>query len=300
VGVSRSAVGERTLPQKTYVQRTVTVRPTALLIDDDVNGTAIFSWALRQQGFDVLTAEDGRAGASMASRGAADVVLLDLKLPDLSGLEVLRLIRRTTRTVPVIMMTAYRTTQSVVQAMRLGAVDYLEKPLTTDELLNAVRAALGPEVHRDADRAPLLVCHASARWADAVAQVIDAPEDPRTLELWGRYIGASRGSLRNWCRMAGLSPKRSLNVARMIRAITQASPRARLEDMVNVMDRRTLRQLLKLGDPSRNASDPIPATVDEFLARQRWISNPVAVDELRRTLFSKRMAGPIDEDDGAN
>ena len=104
-------------------------RSTALLIDDDRNGTLIFGYALRRDGFDVLTAETGRAGVSIASSGAADVVLLDLRLPDLSGIDVLRLIKHEVRTLPVIMMTAYSTTEVIVQAMRLGAADFLEKPL---------------------------------------------------------------------------------------------------------------------------------------------------------------------------
>ena len=102
-------------------------RSTALLIDDDTNGTLIFGYALRRDGFHVLTAETGRAGVSIASSGAADVILLDQRLPDLSGIEVLRIIKHEMRAVPVIMMTAYSTTELVVQAMRLGKLSGLRK-----------------------------------------------------------------------------------------------------------------------------------------------------------------------------
>jgi CheY-like chemotaxis protein len=261
-------------------------RSTALLIDDDTNGTLIFGYALRRDGFDVLTAETGRAGVSIASSGAADVVLLDQRLPDLSGIDVLRIIKHEARAVPVIMMTAYSTTELVVQAMRLGAADFLEKPLTTDELLHAVHAVLDGEPGGGAEHAALPVSHAAARWADAVVKVIDAPRDPRTLQLWGRHVGASPGSLRNWCRMAGLSPKRSLNMARMIRAITLATSLKRPEDVFNVTDRRTLRQLLTLGDPHRRPS--LPGTLEEFFDRQRWVSSPSALQELKRLLELRR------------
>jgi CheY-like chemotaxis protein len=267
-------------------------RSTALLIDDDTSGTVLFGYALRRSGYDVLTAETGRAGASIASSGAADVVLLDVRLPDVSGIDVLRMIKREARAVPVIMMTAYRTTSMIVRAMRLGAVDFLEKPLTPDDLLQAVRGALATERGVGPERADLPVSHAAARWAEAVVKVVDAPHDPRTMELWGRHIGASAGSLRNWCRMAGLSPKRSLNVARMIRAIYCASA-LRPEDVFNVTDRRTLRQLLTLGDPHGRPS--VPETVDEFLARQRWVSSPSAVQELKRLLKARR--GLISDED---
>jgi len=255
----------------------------------------LFGYALRQSGYEVLTADTGRAGASIASSGAADVVLLDVRLPDLSGIDVLRIIRREARTLPVIMMTAYSTTSVIVRAMQLGAVDFLEKPLTPDDLLQAVRTALAGERGVGPERADLPVSHAAARWADAVVKVVDAPQDPRTMEQWGRYIGASAGSLRNWCRMAGLSPKRSLNVARMIRAINYSSSLQRPEDVFNVTDRRTLRQLLTLGDP--NGRPAVPETIQEFFARQRWISSPSAVQELKRLLEARQGLTPDDDSD---
>lgn len=260
-------------------------RLTALLIDDDLSGLTIFGEVLRRDGFEVLTAADGRTGVSVASGGAPDVIVLDLRLPDLSGIDALRMIRRAVRTVPVIMMTAYPTTTSVVEAMRLGAVDYIEKPLTESDLLHAVQAAVSSSAASEEDDRPdAPACHAAARWADAVARVLDAPQDPRTVRLWGRHIGASPGALRNWCRMAGLSSKRSLNLARMIRAMLWASPSDLPENLLNVTDRRTLTQLMKLGNPDAAAHAALPRTIDEFLVRQRWITDRLALDELKRTL----------------
>jgi DNA-binding response OmpR family regulator len=268
---------------------------TALLIDDDTTGNLLFGYALRRDGFQVLTAESGRVGSSIASSGAADVVLLDLRLPDLDGIDLLRLIKRNAPSVPVIMMTAYRSTEVIVKAMRLGAADFLEKPLTPDELLEAVHQALAGERRVGAERANPPTLHAAARWAEAVISVMDAPQDPRTMELWGRFIGASAGTLRSWCRMAGLSPKRALNTARMIRAINFSSSLRRPEDIFNVIDRRTLRQLLTLGDPDGRPS--VPETVDDFFARQRWIDRPSAVQELKRLLAKRRRVPPDDNSD---
>jgi CheY-like chemotaxis protein len=274
----------------------VAVHSTALLIDDDASGNVLFAYALRRDGFEVLTAETGRAGASIVASGAADVVLLDLRLPDVSGIDVLRMIKRDGRKVPVIMMTAYQTIDVMAQAMRLGAADFLEKPLTPDDLLQAVRVALAGERGVGPERADLPVSHAAARWAEAVIRVIDAPRDPRTLALWARIIGASSASLRSWCRMAGLSPKRSLNAARMLRAINYSASLKRLEDVFNVTDRRSLRSLLTLGDPGRRPS--VPETFDEFFANQRWIISPSALQELKRLLQSRRRVVPDDDDEG--
>jgi CheY-like chemotaxis protein len=274
----------------------VAVHSTALLIDDDASGNVLFAYALRRDGFEVLTAETGRAGASIVASGAADVVLLDLRLPDVSGIDVLRMIKRDGRKVPVIMMTAYQTIDVMAQAMRLGAADFLEKPLTPDDLLQAVRVALAGERGVGPERTDLPVSHAAARWAEAVIRVIDAPRDPRTLALWARIIGASSASLRSWCRMAGLSPKRSLNAARMLRAINYSASLKRLEDVFNVTDRRSLRSLLTLGDPGRRPS--VPETFDEFFANQRWIISPSALQELKRLLQSRRRVVPDDDDEG--
>jgi FixJ family two-component response regulator len=259
---------------------------TALLIDDDVSGLAVFRHVLRREGFHVLTAVDGKTGVAAAVSGEADVIVLDLRLPDFSGIEALRQIRRTGRTVPVILMTAYPTTQTVVQAMRLGAADYLEKPLTEQDLLEAVRSALRSQ-ERDPDSQDTPTAHAAARWANAVVKVIDAAEDPRTLRLWGRHIGASPGSLRNWCRIAGLSPKRSLSVARMLRAVIWSPAADRPENLLNVTDRRTLALMLRLGNPHADPQPRLPRSIDEFLALQRWVTNPVAIAELKRALTSR-------------
>jgi hypothetical protein len=72
----------------------------------------------------------------------------------------------------------------------------------------------------------------------------------------------------------------------MIRAITYASTLSRPEDVFNVTDRRTLRQLLTLGDPSRRPS--LPKTLDEFFERQQWITSPSALQELKRQLALRR------------
>src|SRR4029450_9789768 len=61
--------------------------------------------------------------------------------------------------------------------------------------------------------------HAGARWAKAVIGIVSLPEDTRTVSEWGHAIGAGEGTVRNWCRMAKLSPKRSLSLARLLRAL---------------------------------------------------------------------------------
>ena len=74
-------------------------------------------------------------------RGTYDLILLDMKLPDIDGMEILKTVRENSLGPFVIVMTGYSTMSNALQAMKLGAIDYLAKPFTDDELLNAVEKA---------------------------------------------------------------------------------------------------------------------------------------------------------------
>jgi lantibiotic biosynthesis protein len=125
---------------------------------------------------------------------------------------------------------------------------------------------------------PDLSMHALARWARAVVSVIESPADPKTIDLWGRSIGVSRGALINWCRTAQLSPKRSLDFARVLRAVVRQDRGVTPENLLDVVDLRTLDRLLALGNGRR--SNALPRTANEFLREQRWIESPAALTEV--------------------
>lgn len=113
-----------------------------LIIDDEPHLPHQFARFLRSQGYDVYTAADGEAGLTEVQRNTIDLILLDLRLPKASGLEVLTHIRRIDADVPVVIITAYGDVQSAVSAMKQGASDYLLKGFDLDELLLVVRRAL--------------------------------------------------------------------------------------------------------------------------------------------------------------
>jgi two-component system nitrogen regulation response regulator GlnG len=114
-----------------------------ILVVDDEEGVR---WALRKAldraGYRVELTADGPAGLAAAAAPGVDLVLLDVRLPGQDGLEVLREIRRARPDLPVVMMTAYGTLQVAVEAMKLGAYDYIGKPFDTDEVLLVVEKAL--------------------------------------------------------------------------------------------------------------------------------------------------------------
>lgn len=116
-------------------------RRKVLVIDDEPNMIWLFKEALNHK-YDVLGSQDGRSGLEVVGSQTVDVVMLDLRLPDMDGLDVLRQIRRIDCTVPVIMMTAYASIKNAVEAMKAGAYDYVVKPFDFGEVEKMIRQAL--------------------------------------------------------------------------------------------------------------------------------------------------------------
>ena len=116
--------------------------PRVLVVDDEPNITELVAMALRYEGFNVETAASGRAALAAAARFTPDLVVLDVMLPDIDGLEVLRRLLAQGRRVPVIFLTARDATEDKVRGLTVGGDDYVTKPFSIDELVARIRAVL--------------------------------------------------------------------------------------------------------------------------------------------------------------
>jgi two-component system, OmpR family, response regulator len=160
--------------------------PHVLLIEDDARIREIVERGLGSRGFVVTSAEDGPVGLDLARKLEVDVVLLDLMLPGLSGLEVLEEIRLAKPRLPVVALTALDDTRSKVAGLDAGADDYLTKPFSLEELAARVRARLRSREDAGALKAgPLTVDPVAHR---AILNGREVPLSARELALLAAFV----------------------------------------------------------------------------------------------------------------
>ena len=112
----------------------MTAKGRIVVIDDEVNAAAALETLLREDGYEVAKANDGRSGLLLIEKQEPDVVLTDLRMPEMDGIELLTRIKQIRPETMVVLMTAYGTVKTAVKAMKLGAEDYLPKPIDVEEL----------------------------------------------------------------------------------------------------------------------------------------------------------------------
>jgi len=122
------------------------VMPRILVVDDEPSMREMLRIVLRKDGYDVLLASNGREALDLLGRERIDLLLSDISMPDVNGVEVLRAAKEASPEIVAFMMTAFASTSTAVEAMRLGAVDYFTKPFSMDELRLKVRQQV--ETHR--------------------------------------------------------------------------------------------------------------------------------------------------------
>jgi two-component system KDP operon response regulator KdpE len=122
-----------------------------LIVDDEIPIRRFLRTSLSAQGFQVLEAEDGKSALDLLRRHQIDLLILDLGLPDMDGLEIIGRLRQSRSIVPILVLSSRGDEEGKVNALDMGADDYVTKPFGMDELLARVRAALRHKMQSEGD-----------------------------------------------------------------------------------------------------------------------------------------------------
>jgi DNA-binding response OmpR family regulator len=266
--------------------------PSVLLVDDDHCAVDLVTQAIHPLGIRVVSVVDGRQALAAANRTQFNLWLLETKLPDLHGLDVVRRLRAEGHKTPFIVISRCATVQGAVEAIKCGALGVLEKPVRLEELRNIVRTAVASTALDrliSADpRTP------SERWCNFVIGLVASDRDLKTNALWANHVGVSLSALRDCCRRVNLKVEDSRNFARALRAISRSHEHWTPETVLDIDDARTLKRFeersgVQRGMTARGRAVPVP-TIKELFERQAWVprDNPAL-------LTVRRLLGDVDD-----
>ena len=139
----KKGVCEKNMIFATYHEKEgLTIKQRILVVEDEIQIAKILKIELEYEGYEVVVAYDGKRGLEAALQEKLDLILLDVMLPELNGIEVLRRIRKENNFIPIILLTARNLTMDKVTGLDQGANDYITKPFEMEELLARVRSCL--------------------------------------------------------------------------------------------------------------------------------------------------------------
>lgn len=168
--------------------------PRVLVIDDEPDLLDSIRKVLERKKYEVSTALSGREGLALVSTFSPDVVLVDLKMPDMDGLFVLKTLAEQERDLPVILMTAFATVQTAVAAVRQGAFDYIAKPFSNDQLELVLQRALERQRLLEENRR----LQARVRENEAFTSIVGTSEPMRRVLAMVEKVAASDANVFIW------------------------------------------------------------------------------------------------------
>jgi ActR/RegA family two-component response regulator len=255
----------------------------ALIIEDDWLVAESFGRSLRSAGFGVTVANSGSEGIALARLRQFAVIVLELRLPDISGLEVLRTLSAARNHTRLVVVSGYLTVRLTIEAIKLGASDVLEKPVSAEQLVRAVAtptfvqalaepepvtAAAGALVVPDADTHNHSVAH---RWAADIVKGCAINRDSKTLADWARRIGTSSTMICERCSMLDIKPHDARDLMRALFAMMQGQEqRCAPHVLLDIADARTLQTFRKKAGPAFQATRD-PDAINRFLDSQSFV-----------------------------
>ena len=273
-----------------------------ILIIDDSRGTLeTVSVVLATAGFETATAESGAEGLALAKAEMFHAILIDLRLPDMSGLDVIRQLDSLGVRARKVIVTAFPAEDTAFAAGAVGADGYVEGPLFDDDLISVAQQALdGPypvllrrrPVHASDSRGGVetsasvpIALDGYARWVEAIIAVVMAPHDVPGLQFWPSVLPTTRSlaALRHWCRAVSLSPAESLDLARSLRAFVQGRLSGRdPRRFLAVATKDTADRFWRKAGVDN--AGRLSGTLSEWLERQTFIQDPDALEALAQKL----------------
>ena len=188
---------------------------TILVVDDEINYLTVMEALLGEEGYEVLTAPGGHEAMKLAGSADLDLVLTDMKMPKMNGIELLGELKRLYPDLPVIMMTAYGTVEKAVEAMKTGAYDYILKPFKNEELLVTIARAL--EYHRLIQQNRMLLQVLDKKYG--APNIVGESQAMREILALVKRVATSRATVL-------ISGESGTGKELVARAIHQQSPRA--------------------------------------------------------------------------
>jgi DNA-binding response OmpR family regulator len=250
-------------------------KPTVLVVDDDPSTRETIRLVLRSSNMKVEEASSGSAALDTLRSRVFDLVMIDLRLPDMSGLDLVERLQDEDIRFKWLLMSGFLTLPEAVEAMRRGAHDAVTCPFDIESVVSSVfqsvRSAGRPGWRLIAeDRGP--TSHSAAeRWAKLVVRACSADHDLKTLRDWGAFVGVGYSSLAEACRLVGIQPHQARDFVRILRALVASRGRVKhLELSLNINDGRTLKALLRRSGLDEPVNE-LPSVVD-FVQRQHFIS----------------------------
>lgn len=148
---------------------------TVLIVDDEPGILTTLAGVLSDEGYETLTTASGEAAVEIYRRERPDVVFLDIWLPDRDGLEILQALREMDPAAAIVMMSGHGSASTAVKAIKMGAFDYVEKPLSYNDAVNAVAGALGYRESVSSDKNLLATLERTKTKLDAVPELVPPP-----------------------------------------------------------------------------------------------------------------------------
>lgn len=263
-------------------------RPVVLVVDDDPGMRQTVRLVAHLHGVEVTEADNGATALAKAKSQRFDLALVDFRLPDMSGLDLIKALKEHCIDIPWILISGWMTISIAVEATKLGALEALPLPFDVDNVLMSALAEaakvvrwpptpLGPRLRTPKSSAE--------RWAWLVVRACDAQDDLSTLQEWASFVGLSYRSLTESCRLVGVSPHEARDFVRILRVLLQCGGRSEnLELALIVSDQRTLKRLFRRAgfDSLHPIARLSPA---QFLDQQQFIDpRHKVIDVLRRIL----------------